>query len=56
MGISNIVARARDGMAKRRRYNAMAAEIMQLTPRDLADMNGNREEMLYHVRKEVYGA
>lgn len=55
MSFNAFIARTKDTMAKRRRYNAMVNEIMQLTPRDLADINGNREEMLHHVRKEVFG-
>lgn len=46
---------ARDRLAKRRRFNQMTAEIMNLTDRDLADFNGNRSEMLHHARMEVYG-
>lgn len=43
-------------MAKRRRYNDMVEEIMRLSDRDIADFNGDRYEMLSHVRREVYGA
>nr|WP_145994427.1 DUF1127 domain-containing protein [Mesorhizobium loti] len=53
--ILNIVSRARDSMAKRKRYNQLVNEIQSLTDRDLADFNGNRAEMLYNVRRQIYG-
>jgi hypothetical protein len=46
---------ARAHLAKRKRYNQLVNEINGLTERDLADMNGNRSEMLHHVRKEIFG-
>jgi hypothetical protein len=55
MILSNIVARTKDRLAKRNRYNRLVAEIEGLSPRDLADMNGNRSEMLRHAYQEVYG-
>lgn len=42
-------------IAKRSRYNRMIDEIKALTPRDLADFNGNRDEMLRAAYTEVYG-
>lgn len=42
-------------LAKRARYNRMIDEIKSLTSRDLADFNGNREEMLRAAYTEVYG-
>ncbi len=42
-------------IAKRARYSRMVDEIRSLTPRDLADFNGNREEMLRAAYAEVYG-
>lgn len=42
-------------LAKRARYNRMVDEIKGLTQRDLADFNGNREEMLRAAYSEVYG-
>ncbi|MBN9232691.1 MULTISPECIES: hypothetical protein [Phyllobacteriaceae] len=53
--ILDLVSRARDSMAKRKRYNLLVSEIQGLTDRDLADFNGNRAEMLYNVRKQIYG-
>jgi hypothetical protein len=55
MILSNIVARTKDRLARRNRYNRLVAEIEGLSPRDLADMNGNRGEMLRHAYQEVYG-
>ncbi|PWJ74826.1 hypothetical protein C7441_12220 [Pseudaminobacter salicylatoxidans] len=55
MIFSNVITTARDRIAKRRRYNALVAEIESLSPRDLADFNGNRSEMLYHAYREIYG-
>lgn len=51
----DIVSRARNAIAKRNRYNRMVDEINALTPRDLADFNGDRTEMLRAVYKDVYG-
>jgi len=50
-----LVSRARASIAKRKRYNQLVNEINSLSERDLADMNGNRSEMLYQARREVFG-
>jgi hypothetical protein len=42
-------------IAKRNNYRRMIDEINSLTARDLADFNGNREEMLRAAYNEVYG-
>ena len=55
MIFNDMIARTRDRIAKRKRYNALVSEILSLSDRDLADMNGNRAEMLYHVRQQIYG-
>jgi hypothetical protein len=55
MIFSNAVIRIRERVEKRRRYNRLVAEIQGMTQRDLADINGNRDEMLYHARREIYG-
>lgn len=55
MIFSNIVSRTRDRLAKRSRYNRLIAEIESMSARDLADINGNRGEMLQHAYMEVYG-
>ncbi|MBA3446261.1 MAG: hypothetical protein H0T56_01390 [Pseudaminobacter sp.] len=55
MIFSRIVSHAKNRLAKRNRYNRLVAEIEGMTPRDLADINGNRGEMLRHAYQEVYG-
>lgn len=55
MIISSLVSRAKDRLAKRNRYKRLVAEIESLSTRDLADINGNRAEMLRHAYQEVYG-
>ena len=52
---SSFVSNARDRIQKRRRYNRLVNEIYALSDRDLADLNSNRSDMLYHVHREVYG-
>lgn len=51
----NLVSRARASIAKRRQYNRLVAEIENLSGRDLADLRADRSEMLYQIRKQVYG-
>ena len=51
----NLVSRACDSIAKRKRYNQMVDEIHSLNDRDLADMRASRSEMLYQVRRQIYG-
>jgi hypothetical protein len=55
MIFSSIVARTKDRISKRSRYTRLVAEIESLSSRDLADINGNRGEMLRHAYLEVYG-
>ncbi len=55
MIFNGLIRDARAHLAKRKRYNRLVDEINSLTDRDLADMNGNRSEMLYHARKEIFG-
>ena len=45
----------RSRLHKRRRYNRLVNEIMGMTERDLADINGNRTDMLRHAYSEIYG-
>jgi uncharacterized protein YjiS (DUF1127 family) len=47
--------RIRKTIAKRARYERMINEIRSLTDRDLADFNGNRDEMLRAAYEAVYG-
>ncbi|WP_245467316.1 MULTISPECIES: hypothetical protein [unclassified Mesorhizobium] len=51
----NLVYRARASIAKRRQYNRLVAEIENLSGRDLADLRADRSEMLYQIRKQIYG-
>lgn len=50
-----IVSRARASIAKRRQYNQLINEISGLTDRDLADMRASRSEMIYQIRRQIYG-
>lgn len=50
-----LVTRARASIAKRKRYNQLAAEINSLSERDLADMRASRSEMLRHAHNQIYG-
>jgi len=52
---SNFVNRARISLARRSEYNRLVAEIQSMSDRDLADINGNRSEMLHHAYRMVYG-
>ena len=45
----------RNKLAKRARYKRMVEEIRSLTERDLADFNGNRDEMMRAAFESVYG-
>lgn len=45
----------RKTISKRARYQRMVSEIRGLTDRDLADFNGNRDEMLRAAYEAVYG-
>jgi hypothetical protein len=55
MIFSSLIALASDRIAKRRRYNRMVDEIESLSARDLADIRGDKTEMLRHARHQVYG-
>ena len=52
---STLINSTRNHMAKRRRYNQLVNEIMGMTARDLADINGNRTDMLADAHREIYG-
>jgi hypothetical protein len=52
---SSFVQRTRDSIQKRRRYNRLVAEIESLSDRDFADLNSSRGEMLYQIRRDIYG-
>lgn len=55
MIFSNLVSYAKDRAQKRARYGRLVAEIKGLTSRDLADIGGDRAEMLLHAYRDVYG-
>ena len=55
MILDSLMTRARDSIAKRKRYNRLVAEIDSFTSRDLADMRADRSEMLYQIHKQIYG-
>lgn len=49
------VSNAQSRLDKRRRYNRAVNEIMSLSDRDIADMRGDRSQMLHDVKREIYG-
>jgi uncharacterized protein YjiS (DUF1127 family) len=53
--IYEFITNARQSLDKRRRYNRLVNEIYALSDRDLADIRGNRSDMLHHAYREVYG-
>lgn len=55
MIFSNLVKHTKSRIEKRMRYSRLVAEIESLTHRDLADIGGDRSEMLRHAWLDVYG-
>lgn len=55
MFLDGFITRARDGIAKRKRYNRLISEINNLSERDLSDMRASRSEMLDQVHQQFYG-
>lgn len=55
MLFAGIIAELRNRLAKRREYRRLVDEILSLSDRDIADLRGDRQEMLFNVRREVYG-
>ena len=55
MSLSSLFEHAQTRIEKHRRYYRMVAEIQSLSQRDLADMGGDRNEMLHWARKEIFG-
>ena len=51
----NTYQAVRSILAKRHRYAQMAHEIESLSERDLADIRGDRAEMLHQAHEMVYG-
>ena len=52
---SNLIERARARIAKRREYQRLVAEIEGFSARELADIRGDRSEMLRSAYRKVYG-
>jgi hypothetical protein len=55
MIFASLIARLQDRLAKRARYLRLVSEIQSLTSRDLADVRGDRTDMLAQAYREVYG-
>ena len=49
------LARLRDQRARRSLYASLAAEIEAMSPRDLIDINANRDDLLRHAYNQVFG-
>lgn len=52
---SRLIDHAKGRIEKRRRYNRLVAEIRALSAGDIAELNGDRGEMLRAVYRNVYG-
>jgi hypothetical protein len=52
---ASIVKNMRNRIEKRQRYNMLTSEILGMSDRDLADIKGNRTDMLRHAYREIYG-
>ena len=50
-----LIDKARTALEKRKRYHRLVAEINSLSDRDLADFNGNRDDILRHIWVDIYG-
>lgn len=55
LNMLNLISRARETIARRSHYSRLANEINDLTLRDLADINGDRTDMLRAAYRHVYG-
>ena len=55
MFFASLIAAIRTRLAKRAEYLRLAAEINSLTESDLADIRGDRSEMLHEAHNQVYG-
>ncbi len=53
---SSLIKNVRSRVEKHNRFNRLANEINGMTERDLADINGNRTDMLRHAYQQVYGS
>jgi hypothetical protein len=52
---NSLISNFRTNVERRKRYNRLTNEILGMTERDLADINGNRTDMLRYAYTEVYG-
>ena len=55
MIFQDLISRAQDRIKKRRRYQQLVGEIEGMSTRDLADIRGDRTEMLRAAHRQVYG-
>lgn len=55
MKLNTLISRAQNQIDKHRRYHRAVAEINSLSHRDLADIRGDRSEMLYWARRDILG-
>ena len=55
MLLASLIARLQDRLEKRARYRRLVSEIQSLTSRDLADVRGDRSDMLAQAWRDVYG-
>ena len=56
MIFATLIARLQDRLEKRRRYQRLIAEIMDLSDREIADLQGDRAEMIRYARWRVYSS
>lgn len=55
MLLNGLMVNVQRRLEKRRRYNRLAAEIHGLSKRELFDLNADQNQMLYDLRREIYG-
>jgi hypothetical protein len=55
MLFTNLLIHAQRRLEKRRRFNRLANEIECLSPREIADLQADRAQMLGDLRREIYG-
>ena len=55
MFFDRILDRPRKSMDKRRSYNRLVAEIQSMSDREIADIRGDRGEMLRSAHQQIYG-
>jgi|tagenome__1003787_1003787.scaffolds.fasta_scaffold19484062_1 hypothetical protein len=55
MLFATLIANLHDRLERRRRFRALVAEIESLSSRDLADIRGDRTDMLRDAHRQIYG-